>query len=447
LKSLKTLIRIIIVGLCWGLFFFEGIRVILLTNWHFDLIDPRHWKYVWELWLSGWTIDDSHEIAFLLIIFSFIPLWLTGWASLSLIKWEEIFAQLANKVMQLINRFRGREEKKDKETAKTILQPTIKRKKSYKEIRPRSLSTPTTVSNEEKVIPSPIAANRTLPNVKPITTPSATPATTSILDHSLFKFDESEEEFDLSFDDLDKIETTPNNSEKKEKKENNEQQPRQEKRKNDNKEHNKDNNNNKRDKKNKQSNNKETDKDSSHKNNKQISMSSQPQAPKNSGNSSLEVIKQKGYQVITSATIKNNFVDFIGVADGQICICLVDKESGDWLADEERFNDEEPLWFSESTHRISPVRCADIVQNYLSNKLSENGIDYKISTYVVIQYGNIINAEDMFETWENMHINVTRIDRGTPKELKLFAKSLDEAENSIDTERFEKIKKIVRNLA
>ena len=53
----------------------------------------------------------------------------------------------------------------------------------------------------------------------------------------------------------------------------------------------------------------------------------------------------------------------------------------------------------------------------------------------------------MFETWENMHINVTRIDRGTPKELKLFAKSLDEAENSIDTERFEKIKKIARNLA
>ena len=53
----------------------------------------------------------------------------------------------------------------------------------------------------------------------------------------------------------------------------------------------------------------------------------------------------------------------------------------------------------------------------------------------------------MFETWENMHIKVTRIDRGSPRELKLFAKSLDDADKTIDTERFEKIKKIVRNLA
>ena len=52
----------------------------------------------------------------------------------------------------------------------------------------------------------------------------------------------------------------------------------------------------------------------------------------------------------------------------------------------------------------------------------------------------------MFETWQNMHINVTRIDRGMPRELRLFAKALEDADKSIDIERFEKIKKIVRNL-
>ena len=150
--------------------------------------------------------------------------------------------------------------------------------------------------------------------------------------------------------------------------------------------------------------------------------------------------------IYISQSIKNNFIDFIGVADGQLCICVVDKETGDWLADEERFNDEEPLWFSESSHRISPVRGADIAQKFLSDKLKENGFDFKISTYVIIQYGNIINAEDMFETWDNMHINVVRIDRGMPRELKLFAKTLEDADNSIDIERFEKIKKLVRNL-
>jgi len=439
LKSLITLIRIIIVGLCWSLFFFEGIRVILLTNWHFDLIDLKHWKYVWDLWLSGWIIDDQREIAFILIIFSFIPLWLTGWASLSLVKWEEIFAKFFARILHSINKITNHETKQPSTSIKSIPRPTIKRKKSYKEIRPRGLSTPITSSNETTTVSSPIAANRTLPNVKPITTPPVSTPTqsSSILDHALFKLDNDDNDFDLSFDDLDKIDNEP--KEKNHKKDNN--PPSQEK--------NKKEQDNKKDKPTdtEHNNNRSKDKEKERKTPKSSPNNNQHQSHKNSGNSSLEILKQKGYQVISSATIKNNFVDFIGVAEGQICICIVDKESGDWLADEERFNDEEPLWFSESSHRISPVRCADIVQNYLSSKLNENGIDYNISTFVIIQYGNIINAEDMFETWENMHIKVTRIDRGSPRELKLFAKSLDDADKTIDTERFEKIKKIVRNLA
>ena len=434
MKSLKTLIRIIIVGLCWSIFFLEGIRVILLTNWHFDLIDPRHWKYVWNLWLSGWVIDDRREWAFILIIFSFIPLWLTGWAALSLIKWEDLILKLWHK---LVDFYKSRIIKKAGKPAveeTVVVRPTIKRKKSYKEIRPRSLSAPQSVQIENTPESSPIAANRTLPNVKPILTPTvnSTNPATSILDHSLFKLDAGEEnDFDLNFDALDKIGEQPKEETKPTETNDNDTS------RSPNRRQSRDNTTPR---------TRESRDNNNRRSNKPLPVSGQTSTPKNVGNSSLEVIKQKGYQVITSATIKNNFVDFIGVAEGQICICLVDKESGDWLADEERFNDEEPLWFSESSHRISPVRCADIVQQYLSNKLQENGIDYAVSTYVIIQYGNIINAEDMFETWDNLHINVTRIDRGMPRELKLFAKTLEDADKSIDIERFEKIKKIVRNL-
>lgn len=427
LQAFKTAIRILIVGIIWSIFFFEGIRVILLTNWHFDLIDSRHWRYVWDLWMGGWVIDDKKEWSFLLILFSIIPLWLTGWASLSMIKWEELW----NKALPYLKKFYKivfpdhKEEQKKEPTV--ALKPTVKRKKSYKEIRPRNLSSNLPAQPEQNVVSSPIAANRTLPNVKPITVP--TPTTSSILDHSLFKMEDSDNDFDLNFDDLDKIGSTP------EKPSQPAEQPQSESRRNDRRQ----------DREKRESRQRDNNRDN-RRNNKPLPMSGQPQAPKNSGNSSLEVIKQKGYQVITSATIKNNFVDFIGVADGQICICMVDKESGDWLADEERFNDEEPLWFSESSHRISPVRCADIVQQYLTEKLKENGFDYAISTYVIEQYGNIINAEDMFDTWKELNINVTRIDRGMPRELKLFAKTLEDADKSIDIERFEKIKKIVRNL-
>lgn len=431
MKPLNTLIRTAIVGLCWSIFFLEGIRVILLTNWHFDLIDSRHWRYLWDLWMSGWMIDDKKEWAFILIILSFIPLWLTGWAALSLIKWEYWINKYWKKFVTFYKTKILNENNTSKKQTAPAPRPMIKRKKSYKEIRPRNLSSMISSQSENTPTPSPIAANRTLPNVKPITIPSAAPAstaTTSILDHSLFKFDDSDSDFELNFDDLDKIQNKPKETPQPE----NKPKPKPEKNNNDKNNRSKDNN--------------KDNKESNRQQNKPIPMSGQSPAPKNSGNSSMEVLKQKGYQIINSATIKNNFVDFIGVADGQICICLVDKESGDWLADEERFNDEEPLWFSENSHRVSPVRCADIVRNYLTDKLQESGINYKISTYVIIQYGNIINAEDMFETWNNMHINVTRIDRGMPRELKLFAKTLEDAENSINIEQFEKIKKLVRNL-
>ncbi len=436
MKPLTTLIRIVIVGLIWSVFFLEGIRVILLTNWHFDLIDSRHWSYLWDLWMNGWVIDDKREWAFILIILSFIPLWLTGWASLSLIKWEVLLKNIWQKIYSLYRKYILKNEKEEQERV-VVQKPVIKRKKSYKEIRPRDLSAIRATPAENIPAPSPIANNRTLPNVKPIIMPTAAPIqNNSILDHALFKFDEDESDFDLNFDDLDKIQSKPKETPKTENSET--QQTNRETKSYDRKT----------DRSNKQNNDNNRSKDN-RKNNRPNPIPSaavQAPTPKNLGNSSLEVIKQKGYQVITSATIKNNFIDFIGVADGQLCVCVVDKETGDWLADEERFNDEEPLWFSESSHRISPVRGADIAQKYLSEKLKESGFDFKISTYVIIQYGNIINAEDMFETWDNMNINVVRIDRGMPRELKLFAKTLEEADNSIDIEQFEKIKKLIRNL-
>ena len=99
------------------------------------------------------------------------------------------------------------------------------------------------------------------------------------------------------------------------------------------------------------------------------------------------------------------------------------------------------------SHRISPVRKIDLARQLLSDKLADADLNLNVKPYVIIQFGNIINAEDMFEIWNDMNINVTRIDRGTPKELKLFAKTLDEAENHIDKEKFEKIKKLIRNIA
>ncbi|MBR2034042.1 MAG: hypothetical protein IKA03_05160, partial [Alphaproteobacteria bacterium] len=96
MKPLFILMRITFVGILWSILFLEGIRVIMLTNWHFDIFKTAHWLYAWRLWLSGWIIDDLKEWAFVLIIITFIPVWLTGWTALSLIHWGKLLNKVLN---------------------------------------------------------------------------------------------------------------------------------------------------------------------------------------------------------------------------------------------------------------------------------------------------------------------------------------------------------------
>lgn len=439
MKPLLILMRIVLVGIFWSIFFLEGIRVIMLTNWWFDIFRPAHWEHAWNLWLSGWVINDLKEWAFVLIILTFIPLWLTGWAAISMIRWGHLFMRIVYFPLIFINRIFGDPLKKIANTASVKV---VKKKKSYKEIRPRSIRSPIEDSSlstgSSQKMSSSKGNSQQMRNNRPspsMSTPQAEKAPTKF-EHSLFQFDETED-FDFNFDDFDDkkkpeeakieegtpiIQAAPEPTNQKGKGNN---------QKDNNKNKNRNNNNNQR-------------------NNTppQVAPTNAP-SPDNAPRSGsiMDIIKQKGYEVINGATIKNTLIDFIGVADKQICICLSDKEPGDWLADEERFNDEEPLWFSESSHRISPVRKADVARLILTEKLADAELDFKISTFVVEQIGNIINAEDMFEIWTGMDINVTRIDRGTPKELRLFAKTLEDADKGIEKDKFEKVKKLIRSIA
>ena len=408
MKPLLILARIIFVGIFWSILFLEGIRVIMLSNWHFDIFRTSHWLYAWNLWLSGWVIDDPKEWAFILIFLTFIPVWLTGWTALSMIQWGKVFNEILSLPLVIFGKLF---EKQVKNLTSKASVKVVKKKKSYKEIRPKSIRPPMEESSyslpQDKK-----AALSGIPPSKSTITPSLSvmpkPAEPKEFDHSLFKFDDGDN--DLDFDLFsDNIETQKSENKEKE--------------------------------------NKEKPKTPTTKDVKtNPSTPNKTQQNRGGTNSTLEQLKQKGYEVITGATIKNTLIDFIGVSANQICLCLNDKEPGDWLADEERFNDEEPLWFSESSHRVSPVRKIDIARNILKEKLESSNLDFNVSAFLIIQIGNIINAEDMFEIWDNMDINVTRIDRGTPKEIKLFAKTLEDAEEKITKDNLEKIKKLIRNI-
>lgn len=137
-----------------------------------------------------------------------------------------------------------------------------------------------------------------------------------------------------------------------------------------------------------------------------------------SGGSVADVLRSAGYRLIQNVMIGSQKIDFIGVAADKVLLCLIDAESGDWLADEERFNDEEPLWFSESNHRVSPVRLALNAKDALVSKLTAKIRDIKVEPMVVISKGTIINAEDMIDVWLNLHIAVCRYESGAPADIK-----------------------------
>ena len=103
------------------------------------------------------------------------------------------------------------------------------------------------------------------------------------------------------------------------------------------------------------------------------------------------------------------------------------------------------MWFSENSHRISPVRKASLASDALSRKLEDTDFDITVQPYVIIQMGNIINAEDMFEVWEDTGVEVTRINRGTPKEIKLFSKTVEEVDTKLQQDELGKLKKMLKS--
>ena len=99
-----------------------------------------------------------------------------------------------------------------------------------------------------------------------------------------------------------------------------------------------------------------------------------------------------------------------------------------------------------NSHRVSPVCLLNKARAVIKDKLDDEGFEQETEAFVIIQMANIINADDMFETWDGMDINVTRINRGAPKEIRLFSKVLTEAEGKPSAKEMDRLAKILKNL-
>ena len=494
MKSFLVFLRILIVGCLWGIVFTEGIRVIMLCNWHFDIFWPDHWHQFNRMWQAGWKPHAAKEWALILLIVTFIPMLITGWWTLSLVEWERLIWNIISYPYELYQRYLG---KSPVTAVTTNNRYGVVKRKSYKQIRPAGISTlrvpisdygntaisapmstPMSTSTSSAFAGSsyaPAYSSTPIPATAPIKKKTDVAAT---IDHALFKFDDDDDDFDLDIDSFEKTDinkrkqTAPVKSAKKFDDEDDEPVRKTSKKSYDFDEDDEDESprtkrretkDTKESKESKRNAKKTEDKektpraqsDDSDERTEKPKRSTRASADKTEKSSEetvgvrgpvYDTLQQKGYDILKNVSVGSTVIDFVGISENDICVCLVDKESGDWLADEEMFNGEEPLWFSENSHRVSPVCKLNSAKKVIEEKLEEEGFEQNLSFYVIIQMANIINADDMFEIWDNMNIEVTRINRGAPKEIKLFSKQLNDAGEKTTKKNVEKLRNIFKNL-
>ena len=496
MKPLLVLARITFVGCLWSIVFIEGIRVIVLENWRFDIFWPPHWAYAWNLWQSGWIIDTRKEWAFVLILLTFIPLWLMGWIVLSLVPWETIFYRIICFPFRLFNK------SVQPLTRVVSSTPVITKKKSYKEVRPVGKRVPIydyNTTTQAPATPALSVAQSSSEVVPSVTSQVKDRAVTAreTLNHTIFDLDDEDDDFDLDIDSFDKSDIFKIDSNKKQKETRNfkrseEEKPRRapSKARRDEYEYDDDYFDEaeaykQRKQKNKQPQKHmryemedEDDEDletyrpaytpvkrpvrsdrfddeepkyerTRNRYNQEFERSGRTErkTEKSSGGAIGDVLQEKGYDVIKNVSIGKDMADYVAVSSDKLMVCVVDKEHGDWLADEERFNDEEPLWFSENSHRISPVRKADVMAGKLQRAFEDAEFDLDIKPCVIIVAANIINAEDMLDVWRDLDVDVARFSKGGPTELTPLMKMIKPAEDNLSQDELSKLKKILKKLA
>lgn len=88
-----------------------------------------------------------------------------------------------------------------------------------------------------------------------------------------------------------------------------------------------------------------------------------------------------------------------------VLVCIDNCVHKDELADEELFNDETPLYFTESSHRTSPVWQLTETMRLIRQKLDESKISLSIRG-VLLSGSNFLNADDIREVWEEKSVTV-----------------------------------------
>ena len=389
---MKNWKRTLLIGFVWGCILFGWwTRGFMRANWEFDIFSLGHWQFLLDEYQKGWAISSTSDWVFVSLLF-FIPImFVVCWRYALEIKWMKLLHKVTNKIIYF---FTGNST--PKQQVKLALN-----KNSSKNTRPKAMDSsvmrPVAKNSELKV---PVEPNEISNPMGSFSTEKNTGFSASIPSSTFGEmgagFGSSKTGF--SFDDEPKKRFSP-------------------------------------------------PADSPFNSpfappsvNKNFSIAQNPTIEDDFDKILLEDIKlptrepleeniegiltDGGYQIIPNAKLGDIKIDYLAVGKDKILICKVDTETGDWLSDEEKFNGEDPLWFSESSHRISPVFNLTEETKRFTERLKTFGYMGNVEPIFIVKDGTIINAEDMIETWKEMNVTVCRTHMGGPEELLSFGDSV-----------------------
>jgi len=129
------------------------------------------------------------------------------------------------------------------------------------------------------------------------------------------------------------------------------------------------------------------------------------------------LFQNAGYSLISDVATSLLKLNYVAVCADKVYAVLLDQEAGDWLAEEEPFNGEAPLWFSEIDHRVSPVYELQKAADELKKKIASVLPNMPVVAFMIEEKGNIINAEEMMRVWKELGVVVARTDVGGLEDL------------------------------
>lgn len=380
---MSNLKRTLLIGAIWaGIFFLWWLKGFLYQNWNFDIFSFASWAFLYNEFLSGWVISATSDWIFVWTIIFAIPLFLIGWNLFLKVKWKDMFKRIYNKIKYF---FRGKTAVVTNQKFKYV------KKKSHKKVRPVPLYA------SAKAIEKNVAQKDAAPKAPAYPSGAAelgSDKTSSTGTTPFSPFDAAPFANTSPTHKKEPVKSTPSFLD---------------------------------------------DEDFAN-----IPLDDIKVPERVALNEDIPAILIKaGYKVVADVEMDGIHVDYVAIDAVKVLFLVMDTQKGDWLADEERFNNEDPLWFSESSHRISPVFTVSKLAKSFEDRLNKRGErELDVKPVLVEKEGNIINAEDMIATWEKLGVTVCRTGIGGPDELPSVEKGLPRAGEKADMSMVEIIRSV-----